>query len=161
MFGFLKKNKIMTIIAPMDGEVISLQEVPDAVFSQKMLGDGAAIKPSNGLVVSPCSGKVVQIFDTNHAVGIETSEGAEVLIHIGIDTVELKGKGFQRIAKVGDKVDVGDALIEVDLDYIEAAGKSTITPIIITNMEKVHEISKTAGPCKRGESEILKVEVKA
>ncbi|MBB6214383.1 PTS system glucose-specific IIA component [Anaerosolibacter carboniphilus] len=160
MFGFLKKNKIVTLIAPMDGEVISLQEVPDAVFSQRMLGDGIAIKPSNGLVVSPCNGKVVQIFDTNHAVGIETDEGAEVLIHIGIDTVELKGEGFQRIAKVGDKVKIGDVLVEVDLEYIEAAGKSTITPIVITNMEKVHEMSKIKGSCKRGENEIMKLEVK-
>jgi PTS system glucose-specific IIA component len=93
-------------------------------------------------------------------VGIETDGGAEILIHIGIDTVELNGKGFQRMAKVGDKVNVGDALIEVDLEYIKAAGKSTITPIIITNMEKVHEMSKIEGPCKGGESAILKVEVK-
>jgi PTS system glucose-specific IIA component len=160
MFGFLKRNKMMTLMAPMDGEVISLEDVPDAVFSQKMLGDGIAIKPSEGFVVSPCNGKVVQIFDTNHAIGIETDEGAEVLIHIGIDTVELKGQGFERLLKVGDKVYTGDALIQVDLDYIVAAGKSIITPIIITNMEKTHKISKATGPCKRGKTEIMIVEVK-
>lgn len=160
MFGVLNTKKDMILTAPMDGEVISLQDVPDAVFSQMMLGDGIAIKPSKGLVVSPCNGNVVQISHTNHAIGIETDEGAEVLIHIGIDTVELKGQGFERILEVGDRVNVGDALIKVDLDYIIAAGKSTITPIVVTNMEKVHRISKITGACKRGKSEIMKVEIK-
>ena len=98
MFDFLKKNKKLELLAPMTGELVKLEDVPDEAFSKKLMGDGIAINPTNDLVVAPCEGQIIQIFDTNHAVGIETKEGVEILIHIGIDTVNLKGEGFTRIA---------------------------------------------------------------
>ncbi|MFZ5968257.1 MAG: PTS sugar transporter subunit IIA [Bacillota bacterium] len=160
MFGFFKKNKTIMITAPMKGEAVHLSEVPDEVFSQKMIGDGIAIKPSHGMVVSPCNGTVAQILSSNHAVGIVMEEGLEVLIHVGIDTVELKGQGFRRIANVGDQVKIGDPLIEVDLDFLVSQGKPTITPVIITNMEMVEKLDVTIGNVTGGKSQIVEVEMK-
>ncbi len=101
MFKFLKKNKEIELISPMTGDIIPLEEVPDPVFSEKMMGDGIAIEPSEGKVLSPIDGKIATIFPTNHAIGLVNKEGLEILIHIGIDTVELKGEGFTRIAEEG------------------------------------------------------------
>ncbi|MBN4062695.1 PTS glucose transporter subunit IIA [Alkaliphilus transvaalensis] len=129
----------------MSGEIINIKNVPDKVFSKKMIGDGIAIKPNNGIVVSPCDGKIVTLFPTNHAIGIETEEGLQILIHLGIDTVELKGEGFKSYVHKGDYVKAGDKILEVDLDYCEKKGKSTISPIIITNMEIVEGIEKSNG----------------
>jgi PTS system glucose-specific IIA component len=141
MFGVFSKKK-EKIYPPCLGRVIALSDVPDAVFSQKMVGDGVAIMPESNVICSPCEGRIVQIFPTGHAIGIETVLGFELLIHIGIDTVELKGEGFKRIASVGDCVKVGDPLVEVDLAYVESCGKSICTPIIITNMELVDVIER-------------------
>ncbi|PHS35985.1 MAG: PTS glucose transporter subunit IIA [Alkaliphilus sp.] len=145
MFELFKKNKSRVIFAPMSGEIINIKNVPDKVFSKKMIGDGIAIKPNNGIVVSPCDGKIVTLFPTNHAIGIETEEGLQILIHLGIDTVELKGEGFKSYVHKGDYVKAGDKILEVDLDYCEKKGKSTISPIIITNMEIVEGIEKSNG----------------
>lgn len=106
-----------------------------------MLGDGFAVEPTAGRVVAPCAGRVTQIFPTSHAIGIETAEGLELLIHVGIDTVELKGAGFTRAVEAGAAVSAGDLLLEVDLEAVRAAGKSTVIPVIITNMEKVKELT--------------------
>jgi len=145
VFELFKKNKSRVIFAPMSGEIINIKNVPDKVFSKKMIGDGIAIKPNNGIVVSPCDGKIVTLFPTNHAIGIETEEGLQILIHLGIDTVELKGEGFKSYVHKGDYVKAGDKILEVDLDYCEKKGKSTISPIIITNMEIVEGIEKSNG----------------
>lgn len=145
MFKWLQgKKKELVLEAPLSGTYLPVSEIPDQVFSAKMLGDGFAIVPESGTVVSPCAGKVTQIFPTSHAVGIETPEGLEILLHIGIDTVELKGEGFTRLIQPGDSVEKGTPLLEVDLRILEARGKSLVTPVIITNMEKVE--SMTAEP---------------
>ena len=102
---------------------------------QKILGDGCAIEPSKGLVVAPFDGEVVQLFHTNHAIGLVNKEGVELLIHIGIDTVQMKGKGFKALVQQDQMVKMGDPLIEFDIEEIKAAGKSTITPIVITNSQ--------------------------
>ncbi len=142
MFNFLKHTKIKKawIKAPFDGEIIQLEQVPDKVFAQKMVGDGVAINPRDEWVTSPVEGKIVQIFPTCHALGIKTNEGIEVLIHLGIETVKLKGKGFTPLVEKGQAVCIGDRLMRVDWDYIRQNAESAISPIIITNGNKVREM---------------------
>jgi len=149
MFGLFKKKEekgsIEKLIPVMAGEVVSIDQVPDAVFSQKMLGDGFAVKPTNGTVVSPVDGTIVQIFPTNHAFGILTESGLEILVHIGIDTVELKGEGFKRLVEVDTKVKAGEPIVEVDLTFVGERAKSLITPVVITNKEKVKQMTTHYG----------------
>lgn len=125
------KNEVLC--APMKGKVISIEEVSDPTFAEKILGDGAAIIPETGLVVAPSDATVETMFETNHAVSLVTDGGAEVLIHIGIDTVKLKGKHFKAMVKSGDKVKLGQPLIEFDIDKIKAEGYDTTTSIVVTN----------------------------
>ncbi|GGF20985.1 PTS system glucose-specific EIIA component [Halobacillus andaensis] len=137
LFG--KKSVEENIVAPLSGKVVSLDEVPDPVFSQRMMGDGIAIEPSNGKVVSPVDGEVVQLFPTNHAVGIKTKSGVEVLVHIGLETVAMEGEGFEGHVTTGDTVKAGDALITFDTDLVNEKAKSTITPVVITNYDDIVE----------------------
>lgn len=140
---FKSKPKVVEIFSPLNGEIINITEVPDPVFAQKMVGDGFAVIPKNGRLVSPVKGKVVQIFPTRHAIGIETMEGLEILIHVGLETVELNGEGFQVMVKAGDFVEVGDHLLNFDIDFIEENNKEIITPVVVTNYEdKVQKFSK-------------------
>ncbi len=148
------------IIAPITGKAMSIAKVPDLVFAQKMVGDGLAIEPTDGRVVSPCKGRVIQIFPTNHAIGIETKQGFDLLIHLGIDTVELKGKGFERLVEEGQDVDTGTPLIRMNLDVITAEGKSTITPVIITTMDKIASMDITTGGVRAGKDVIMTLKVK-
>ncbi|KYD21523.1 PTS sugar transporter subunit IIA [Parageobacillus toebii] len=134
LFSKKIETRVVEIHSPLDGEAMPLEEVPDPVFAQKMMGDGLAIIPKNGKVVSPVNGKVVQIFPTKHAVGLVSEEGLEILIHIGLETVELNGEGFEVAVSAGEKVKVGDPLLNVDLDYLEQKHKEIVTPIVITNM---------------------------
>lgn len=157
MFNLFNRDKSISILAPMTGDIIEITQVEDEVFSEKMVGDGVAIEPREGIVVSPVQGRIVQIFPTKHALGIETEDGLEILIHIGLDTVELKGEGFKSYVKVGDEVKVGDKLLEVDLDFIRKSGRSTVSPIIITNMDIVKNISTKIGNVNRGEDSIMNV----
>lgn len=136
MLGIFKK-KTINLMMPIEGQVIKIEEVPDPAFSQKMLGDGFAIKPSKGKVYSPVRGKIVQRFPTNHAIGIESTEGLEILIHFGINTVELNGEGFKNHVDVGDVVEAGALLLEVDLDYVKGQEKSLITPIVFTKSDQI------------------------
>ncbi len=121
-------------VSPMEGEIKPLSDVPDAVFSQKLMGDGFAILPTEGTVVSPVSGKIVTFFPTKHAIGIQADSGREILIHVGIDTVKLDGEGFEALVAQGDHVEEGQPLLQVDLDYVSANAPSIITPIIFTNL---------------------------
>lgn len=154
MLNFFKKNKTIELVSPITGNILPMEEVPDKVFSDKMMGDGLAIEPSEGKILSPVDGTIVTIFPTNHAIGLESKEGLEILIHIGLDTVELQGEGFNRIIEEGQKVKKGDLLMEFDIEKIQVAGKSTITPIVITNMDKIQTIEKNSGAVVAG-SEIL------
>ncbi|BDG33588.1 PTS sugar transporter subunit IIA [Parageobacillus thermoglucosidasius] len=163
LFSKKIETRAVEIYSPLDGEVIPLEEVPDPVFAQKMMGDGLAIIPKNGKVVSPINGKVVQIFPTKHAVGLVSEEGLEILIHIGLETVELNGEGFEVEVNAGETVKVGDPLINVDLDYLEQKHKEIVTPIIITNMlDKVGDLEyvKKNNIVTRGDI-IMKCRVKA
>ncbi|MFQ3545240.1 PTS glucose transporter subunit IIA [Halobacillus rhizosphaerae] len=127
------------LVAPLSGKVVSLDEVDDPVFNQRMMGDGVAIQPSEGIVVSPVDGEVVQLFPTNHAVGVKTKSGVEVLIHIGLETVSMEGEGFEGHVKTGDKVKAGQTLVTFDKSLVAQMAKSTITPVIITNFDETIE----------------------
>ncbi|WHX25780.1 glucose-specific PTS transporter subunit IIBC [Virgibacillus halodenitrificans] len=124
-----------SISSPLSGELVPLTEVPDDVFAGKMMGDGFAIVPEDGEIVSPVNGKIVNLFPTKHAIGILSEGGKEILIHVGIDTVNLKGEGFEPLVKEGDEVKQGQPLLKADLAYIEKHAKSTITPIVFTNLK--------------------------
>ena len=141
MFGFLKR-KVRDINSPVDGQIVALESVPDEVFSEKMVGDGVAIIPVTNMFTAPIDGVVSKIFSTNHAYSIKSEKDLEVMVHIGLDTVALDGKGFTRIANEGDAVKAGDVIIEVDLAYISEHAKDIITPIIITDESDVKTIEK-------------------
>jgi PTS system beta-glucosides-specific IIC component/PTS system sucrose-specific IIC component len=132
------------LFSSVKGEIIDLTEVPDPTFAQKILGEGIAFKPENGEIVAPVDAKVVNLFDTKHAVGLETESGVEILIHIGLDTVQMGGEGFKAFIKQGDTVQVGDKLIEVDLGLVEEKAESIITPMVITNTADFDEITNAA-----------------
>lgn len=153
------KLKELHIFNPIEGEIISIEDTPDEVFAGKMLGDGFAIIPKDNKVYSPVSGEIKLLFPTLHAVAIETEEGIELLVHIGMDTVGLKGEGFTAYIKVGDKVKKGDLLLSFDKNIIEAKAKSSISPIIITSMDKVSSISVDGGMKLQGEK-VVTVELK-
>ncbi|WP_328285587.1 PTS sugar transporter subunit IIA [Hutsoniella sourekii] len=121
------------IYPPLIGDIIQQADIPDPVFSSGAMGPSLAIKPSQGRVVAPFDGEVVMIADTKHAIGLKANTGAEVLIHIGIDTVELAGQPFEVHVQAGDSVTRGQLLVDVDLVAIEESGRSTITPVIVTN----------------------------
>ena len=150
MFGF--KSKQSTLLAPISGTSVSLAEVPDPVFSEKMLGDGAAIIPENGVVVSPVDGTIADVTETLHAYCIESDDGLEILIHIGINTVELKGEGFQAFVKNGQKVNAGEKLAEVDLKLVQEKGYPIVTPVLITNPDSLKSMEPSYGFVKSGES---------
>lgn len=153
-------TQVMMISSPIEGEILALADVPDQTFANKVLGDGFAIRPSEGVVNSPMNGKVVQLFRTNHAIGIQSENGLEVLVHVGIDTVKLNGNGFTAHVKKGDVVVKGQKLIEFDLNVIRAQAKSDITPIIITNMDKVDSVKIKDTGFKKKNTDILEVSLK-
>ena len=128
-------KKPLEIAAALEGEAVELKEVNDPAFSEEMLGKGVAIKPTCGKVVSPVKGVVTQMFDTCHAVTITSDDGIEILIHVGLDTVKLKGEHFTSLAKNDDKLEVGDELIQFDLEAIKSAGYDAVTPIVVCNIE--------------------------
>ena len=137
---FKKKEKtIITIYSPINGKVIELKDVPDEAFAQKMVGDGCAIEPDKGVICSPIDGQLMNIFPTSHAIIFETIDGLEMIVHFGIDTVKLEGKGFQTLREPGS-IKIGDEIVKYNLDEIKDGVPSTRSPIIINNMEKVEKI---------------------
>lgn len=140
MFGSLKKmlqggdaKEREKILAPVEGSVVPLSEVNDPVFSQEILGKGVAIVPANGRVVAPASGVVTVMFETRHAVSVTTDAGAEIIVHVGLDTVNLQGEHYVSHVNQGDRVKTGDLMLEFDIPAIKAAGYDVITPVIICN----------------------------
>ena len=151
MFGFLKR-KARKIYAPVEGKVFALEEVNDEVFSQKMAGDGVAILPSVGTFTAPIEGIVSKLFPTHHAYCIKDKKGFEVMIHIGLDTVSLAGKGFSAKVKEGDRVTVGDTIIEADLALIAAAQRELTTMVLLLPTDDYKEIKKSYTKVKNGET---------
>ncbi|WP_175639405.1 PTS sugar transporter subunit IIA [Metabacillus schmidteae] len=136
MFKSLFTQKKEPVHAPLTGKLVSLEEVPDPVFSQKMMGDGIAIDPSENQVFSPVDGEVVSVFPTKHAITIRSKSGAELLIHMGLETVKLNGEGFHVLVGEGDKIKIGNPIAEFDINKVSNTGTKIITPIVLLNGEQ-------------------------
>ncbi|RVU71334.1 MULTISPECIES: PTS glucose transporter subunit IIA [Lactobacillus] len=148
MFNFFKKHKKeeeLNVQAVVDGNVMPITAVKDDVFSTKMLGDGFAIKPSNGQIFAPVAGEISTLFPTKHAIGIKTNEGLEVLIHLGLDTVELKGMPFSVLIEQGDQVKAGQQLGTMDLKKISDQGYDDTCIVVYTNMDLLKSVSPIEG----------------
>ncbi|MFX3660494.1 MAG: glucose-specific PTS transporter subunit IIBC [Ectobacillus sp.] len=152
------EGKAEEIAIPIEGNVLPITEVPDQVFSGKMMGDGFAIEPTEGTVVSPVNGEIVNVFPTKHAIGIQSEGGKEILIHFGIDTVKLNGEGFETLVAQGDKVTQGQPLLKVDLDFVKKNAPSIITPIVFTNLQEGQQVViEKQGNMKKGEKGIVTI----
>lgn len=138
-------DSVRQLYAPVRGKVIPLSQVPDEAFSSEMMGKGVAIDPVEGAVFAPCDGTISTFFPTGHAIGIVANDGAEILIHVGMDTVGLNGKGFTPKAKEGDKVTKGQLLLNFDLDYIKSQNLPVITPMIVTNSDDYSNLATVDG----------------
>ena len=173
LFGFndsmLPQNKVETkeetslkdetISSPATGEMIALEDVNDPIFSSKAMGEGVAFKLTDGHIYSPVDGEVIMAAKTGHAIGLKSNNGAEVLIHVGMDTVNMNGEGFNVLVKEGQKVNKGDLLVEADLDAIEKAGYDNVTPVIITNTAEYKEIIPASYGAKTAKEEIIELKV--
>lgn len=133
-------SKVVKLLLPINGKVTPLSEVNDYLFNKKVMGEGAAIKPADNYAYAPIDGEIALIYDSKHAVIIKSLEGLKILIHIGLDTSKLDGRGFGSYVKVGDKVKAGDKILFFDKDYIESKS-SLVTPIVITNVELIDNIN--------------------
>ncbi|MFX3151557.1 PTS N-acetyl glucosamine transporter subunit IIABC [Klebsiella pneumoniae] len=126
---------VESLVSPITGDVVTLEQVPDEAFASKAVGDGIAVKPTSNIVVAPAAGTVVKIFNTNHAFCLETNNGAEIVVHMGIDTVALEGKGFKRLVEEGTDVKAGEPILEMDLDFLNANARSMISPVVCSNSD--------------------------
>jgi phosphoenolpyruvate-protein phosphotransferase len=146
------------VVSPLSGQAWPLERIPDPVFAQKMVGDGLSIDPSDGLLLAACDGTIASIHSAGHAVTLLTAEGMELLMHIGIDTVALKGQGFKPRVKAGDQVKMGAALIEFDLDFLATHAKSLLTQIVVTNSERVSAWERASGLVSAGKDVLFTVD---
>ena len=149
--------KCSKILSPMTGEAVGLGEVPDPVFSQKIVGDGMAVIPSEGKLLSPVDGEIISVADTKHAYGLRTAEGLELLIHVGLETVHLNGECFQVFVKPGDKVKAGDLLAEVDMAYLKERGINPITPVLVCGGFQGQQLNAAAGPVQAGKTVLMEL----
>ena len=149
------KSIPQVILAPLTGKAVPLSEVPDPVFSEKVLGDGVAIIPADGKIVSPVDGEISTVAETGHAYGFTSENGQEVLVHVGLETVSLNGECFKVYGKAGDKVKAGDLVAEVDLEYLKEKEINPITPVLICSDTEGKELQYIEGDVKAGESEVL------
>ena len=156
----LESQREIVLKAPISGRIIPMEEVPDQVFADKVVGDGLAIEPTGNLLVAPCDGVIGKIFASNHAFSIDTPSGIELFVHFGIDTVELDGTGFKRIAQEGQQVKAGDPVMEVDLALLNSTARSIITPVVITSMKDVSRLEKSEGNVQAGVDDLLTVVMK-
>lgn len=161
MFDFLKgKNKETLVGSPAKGKAVPVSQVNDPTFAEEILGKGVAIIPEDGKICAPAAGEIAMVFDTLHAFSMTTREGVELLVHIGLETVSLKGKGFKAHVKAGDKVDKGDLVITADLDLIKGEGLDTIIPVIVCNTEEFKAVESLAGKDVSVGDDVLKISLK-
>ncbi|WP_445612285.1 N-acetylglucosamine-specific PTS transporter subunit IIBC [Hafnia alvei] len=150
-----------TLVSPITGEVVALAQVPDEAFASKAVGDGVAVRPTDKTVVSPARGTIVKIFNTNHAFCLETDEGAEVVVHMGIDTVALNGQGFKRLVEEGAEVKAGQPILEMDLEYLNANARSMISPVVVSNIDDFGGLKAlAAGHVVAGETKLYDITAK-
>ena len=153
------KAAFETLVAPVTGEVVALDQVPDEAFASKAVGDGLAIRPTDNIVVSPADGTVVKIFNTNHAFCLETDKGAEIVVHMGIDTVALEGQGFKRLVEEGAEVKAGQPILELDLDYLNANARSMISPVVVSNSDDYAGLAALAsGSVGAGQTKLYEIQ---
>lgn len=156
MFGiFKKKDNGIEIGSPVKGEAVPISEVSDPTFGEEILGKGVAIRPTDGNIYAPVDGEISMLFDTLHAVSMTSKEGTEILVHIGLDTVALKGEHFTAHVKSGDTVKKGDLLITVDIDKVKEAGYDVITPIVICNTDDYAEVKAVTGSAEHGDTVLV------
>lgn len=155
MFGLFKRKNQIEIMSPAKGKAVSITEVNDPTFSEEILGKGAAVIPEDGHIYAPVDGTITLLFDTLHAVSITSKEGVELLVHVGLDTVSLKGEHFTAHVKNGDTVKKGDLLITADLDAIKAAGFDVITPVVICNSDDYAAVEAVTGKTVSNADSIL------
>ncbi len=153
------KAAFETLVAPVTGEVVALDQVPDEAFASKAVGDGLAIRPTDNIVVAPADGTVVKIFNTNHAFCLETDKGAEIVVHMGIDTVALEGQGFKRLVEEGAEVNAGQPILELDLDYLNANARSMISPVVVSNADDYAGLAALAtGSVVAGQTKLYEIQ---
>lgn len=153
-----EKQVIATLLAPVSGEVVALDDVPDEAFASKAVGDGLAIKPSDKWVVAPIAGTLVKIFNTNHAFCLETDNGVEIVVHMGLDTVALEGKGFTRLVEEGASVIAGQRVLEMDLEFLNANARSMVSPVVVSNSDDFAGLTLLAqGQVIAGETRLYEV----
>ena len=149
LFG--RKDKDV-ILSPLEGRIVPLKEVPDEVFSEEVLGKGVAVIPENGILFSPVTGRVDSVTDAKHAIVLISEKGIEILIHLGIDTVALKGAPFRPLVKAGDLVKPGDVLINFDIGAIKTAGFPVISPVLVVNADEYGRLIFASGTVKPGDT---------
>ena len=158
LFDFLKKKEVGEVIgSPIEGEAVVSAEISDPTFGEELLGKGLAIKPAVGKVYAPADGTIGMVFDTKHAISMTTEGGAELLIHVGLDTVTLNGAPFTVHVAADDKVKKGDLMAEFDMDMIKAAGLETITPVIVCNSDEFKEVERFTGKNVKPGDEIMRL----
>lgn len=146
------------VIVPLtNGELVNISQVPDEVFSSKMMGDGFAMKSNDGVIVSPVEGKIVTVFPTKHAITIESVDKREVLIHLGVDTVKLKGEGFETFVEENQTVKVGDKLVKMDVDFIEKNAKSSMPIVVFTNLSEGESVKLVEGNVSAGQLDKIEI----
>lgn len=149
---------VVTLLSPVTGEVVALDQVPDEAFASKAVGDGVAVKPTEKQVVAPAAGTIVKIFNTNHAFCLETEKGAEIVVHMGIDTVALNGQGFTRLVEEGAQVEAGQPVLEMDLDFLNANARSMISPVVCSNIDDFSGLVVTAqGQVVAGQTPLFEI----
>lgn len=152
------RRVIAALLAPVSGQIVPLDQVPDEAFASKAVGDGLAIKPDGKTVVAPIAGTLVKIFNTNHAFCLETAEGVEIVVHMGLDTVALAGKGFTRLAEEGAEVSAGQPVLGMDLDFLNANARSMISPVVVSNIDDFAGMTLLAsGTVVAGESKLYEI----
>lgn len=155
MFNILKRP--YHLISPFDGITYDLADVPDEVFSKRLAGDGIAILPKSNIVRAPCDGLLSLVFKTNHAFGITTDKNIDIIVHIGLDTVELKGEGFEALVEEGTFVKAGTPIIKYNKEFIESKKMSLLSPVLITNLDSISKIKVyTNIKVEAGKTDILK-----
>lgn len=158
MIHFFKKGGTVTVCTPCKGSLIPIENVKDTMFSKKLLGDGFAVLPAADVICSPCEGKISVIADSLHAFGVSADNGAEILVHIGLDTVDMKGEGFRALAKVGQRVKAGSPVIKMDVSFLKERNLDLTIPVILTNGEEFcvrHMLQEGTMDCG---SEVVKIE---